>query len=201
MPQKTFDIPLKGPRSYIQGPDLFAIAYTELARLTGSTPTAFEISCHRLAHRQVELVWEPTPAPEDAFASGSYRNANNKTGYWFREVDAELTQRQPYPEDELVADMKFRSDGKDVTLEDGQSFGDMEIWVSMIKTMHQRLYPDAEGKWVFVRAKVADYVPSTPPTRYRAVLAAALGVKLTRNEIFTGSSKVGDVFFALMEGS
>lgn len=198
MKTKTLDIPLKGSRNYIQGPDLFNAAFETLAEEAGGSAGEFEIAFHRMAHKKVELVWDTDTAPEDAFAAGSQSTQQGRARYWMRELDAPLSGRQPYPEDEIVARMTFEEGFSQARLNKEFPYSDMEIWVSMIKAMHQRRFADAAGKWVFVRAKLWAYDPRHAPASRRVELAATLGTKLTRNLVYLNDEKIGDVFFALM---
>lgn len=198
MKTKTLDIPLKGSRDYIQGSDLFNAAFEALVAEAGEPSGEFEIAFHRMAHRQVELVWETEDAPADAFALGSRTSNGVRARYWMRESEAPLSDRQPYPEDEIVAQMRFDEALSEAQLSMAFPYSDMEIWVSMIKALHQRRFTDAAGKWVFARAKLKTYDPTHAPAPLRVALAATLGTKLTRNEVYLNDEKIGDVFFALM---
>ena len=118
--------------------------------------------------------------------------------FWMTELATPLGDRQHYPEDRIVAQMAFEDGFRKVRLEVGFPYTDMELWVSMIKTMHQRCFANVNGKWVFVRAKLHAYDPDHTPAVLRAELAATLGTKLTRNVVYLSEKKIGDVFFALM---
>lgn len=198
MKTTTLDIPLKGARDYIQGPDLFNAAFETLAAEPGGVSGDFEIAFHRMAHSQVELIWDTDTAPEDAFAVGSWSMPQGRARYWMREVDAPLCDRQPYPEEEIVAKLDFDEDFSKAQLDDAFPYSDMEIWVSMIKAMHQRRFADAAGKWLFARAKLWAYDPHHAPASLRVELAATLGTKLTRNVVYLNDEKIGDIFFTLM---
>lgn len=198
MKTKTLDIPLKGSRDYIQGPDLFNAAFETLVEEAGAVSGEFEIAFHRMAHRQVQLIWDTDDAPGDAFALGSNSIKGTRARYWMRELEAPLSDRQPYPEHEIVAQLSFDEALSEARLDTPFPYSDMEIWVSMIKALHQRRFAGAAGKWVFARAKLRAYDPKHAPASLRVALAATLGTKLTRNEVYLNDEKIGDVFFALM---
>lgn len=198
MKTKTLDIPLKGSRDYIQGPDLFNAAFETLVEEAGGPSGDFEIAFHRMAHRQVELIWDTQDGPKDAFALGSRSIEGGRTRYWMREIEIPLSDRQPYPEDEIVAQMRFDEALSEAQLDTAFPYSDMELWVSMIKALHQRRFVEAAGKWVFARAKLKTYDTGHAPAPLRATMAATLGTKLTRNEVYLNDEKIGDVFFALM---
>lgn len=137
--------------------------------------------------------------PSGSCARGRFRRSDGQSGQFvFRETDAEPTTRKPYPEEGIVAALSFSGDGSQAVVDHNLGFTDVEIWISMIKATHGRLFPDSQGKWMFGRAKLSGYALDHPPASYRVVMAAALGSKLTRNDIYLGETRVGDIFFVLM---
>lgn len=198
MKTQTLDIPLKGSRDYIHGTHLFNLAFKVLSEDAGKAPDEFEIAFHSMAYKQVELVWDTEVAPDNAFAAGSASTDNGRKRYWMRELQAPLSNRQPYPEDEIVKALTFDADFSQARLDTPFAYSDIELWVSMIKAMHQARFADAAGKWVFARAKLRSYTPEHPPMVHRVALGATLGTKLTRNEAYLNDDKIGDIFFALM---
>lgn len=198
MKTRTLDIPFKGARDYIHGTHLFDLALKVLSEDIGQVPGEFEIAFHRMAYKQVELIWGTEAAPDNAFAAGSASTAEVRIRFWFRELEAPPSNRQPYPEDEIVENLTFDADFSQARLDIPFAYSDMELWVSMIKAMHQLRFADATGKWVFARAKLRSYIPDHPPMLHRVSLAATLGTRLTRNEVYLNNEKIGDVFFAMM---
>lgn len=198
MKTKMLDIPLKGERSYIQGPDLFNAAFETLSDEAGGAPIDFEIAFHKMALKQVELIWDTDEAPEECFALGMRSLAGERARFWMREIETPLSERQPYLEEEIVAQMSFDETLTKARLDSPFPYSEMELWVSMIKALHQRRFADADGKWVFVRAKLSAYARQDAVEALRVELAATLGTKLTRNAVYMGDRKIGDVFFALM---
>lgn len=197
MRKKTFDGPLKGDRDYIQGPDLFNWAFKTLHQCERCPPDEFELAFHRMARRQVAMVWGTDSEPEDAIAVGSLLRDGKRDRFWMIELAAPVTGRQPYPEDKIVANISFEDGFNRASLGSGLPYSDMELWVSIIKAMHQNRFDAAGKKWVFVRAKVWSMVDK-PCQQLGAELAAHFGTKLTRNVVYRDDDKVGEVYFALI---
>ena len=197
MKRRCFDIPLKGSRSYIQGPDLFDVAFNTLAEVTAGAPEKFEISFHKMAQRQVELTWDARMSPETYFASGRWTRSGQTKNFWFQEVDADLRSRRCYPEDIIIDSMVVKDDSAKVNLSGSIEFSNMEIWVSMLKAMHQRKFSEKKGKWLFVKANLVGYEPELTCDSLRVDMHSALGTKLTRNLVYQNQRRVGEVYFAL----
>lgn len=199
MKTKRLDIPLKGAREYLHGPDLFDASFDTLITDKHEAYDTFEISFHRMARKQVDLVWDIDKAPQDAVALGRLsRTGGALLHFWICEQNEPLTKRTTCPEEEIVTELKFADDFSNARLEEKPSHTLMETWVPMIKAMHQRRFADADGKWMFARAKTWAYEPQQTPSALRVELLATLGTKLTRNGVFADGKLVGDVFFVLM---
>lgn len=198
MKTKKLDIQLKGDRDYVHGTDLVDLVYPTLAEGAGGALDTFEIAFHRMGRRQAELIWDTDTPPEGTFANGAWARGAKRGRFWVREGTAVIDGRRPYPEEEIVAQLTYDEGNSEARLLAPLSFSDIEHWIPMIKAMHQRRFADAAGKWVFARAKLRAYDPRHGPSSLRVALAATLGTKLTRNEVYLNDEKIGDVFFALM---
>ena len=198
MKTKTLDIPFKGLRDYHHGSYLFNSVFQTLMVDYNDLPDEFEITLNRMAHRQVALIWDTNKLPNTAFAKGSFVQSGKNIRFCIHELDEPVIERAPYPEDEIEASMSFDEVCTKVQIAADMRYSVIELWISMIKAMHKRHFTDADGKWVFVRAKVFLYDPNCTPAVLRAELAASLGTKLTRNVVYMDDKKIGEVFFALM---
>lgn len=202
MTTQMLDLPFKGTRDYLHGTDFFQSACTALSASEAAPLESFEIAFHKVAKGQVEFVTAEGDAvldPKGSCARGKFRRADGSAGqFLFLETPATPSRRIPYPEQDIVAPLKFSEDDSQATLDHAMGFTDIETWIPMIKATHDRLFPDAQGKWMFGRAKLSGYSPEHAPSSYQVVMAAALGTKLTRNDIYLGERRVGDIFFVLM---
>ena len=198
MRKKTFNIPLKGDRNYIQGPDLFDCAIQTLVCDEEGSADGLEIAFHRMVNTQVAMVWGTDTAVKDAFAVGALLKGGERSRFWMIELPQQVSNRQPYYEDKIVAKMSFDDDLNRVYLDSDLQYSEMELWVSMIKAMHQHRFGNIIGKWVFVRAKIWLNVGSTSSNKLSVKLTATLGTKLTRSVVYRNNTEAGEVYFALI---
>ena len=198
MIKTRLNIPFKGNRDYLQGPDIFEHVYKSLSNTVGQPVKNFEIAFHHLSQKPLELMVGREEKPTDAAAVGSFTGVAGKVRFWLTETEEDVLERVPYPEEDIINCTQFSEESATATLQDDMTFSDTEVWVSMIKELHIRLFPDVEGKWLFARAKMGEYSPHHTSTSYGVTLASRFGHKLTRSEIKLDGRKVGDIFFALM---
>jgi len=113
------------------------------------------------------------------------------------ETGEPVSGRYPYPEDEIVKDMSFDSNLLTGTLVgSSENYTDIEIWVAMVKAMHQQLLPDVTGKWLFARGQFPKYVRCGAVGKRQTILAANMGNKLTRTKLLQDGKEVGTIYFA-----
>lgn len=198
MRRVSLDLLFKGSRKYLHGTDMFDYVRTFLQDATGTPLEDFEIAFHYLATKPLDLTVGSGLNNSNAAATGSYVSAEGKVPFCLTETEGEVLGRRPYLEEDIIACTTFSEDRAIASLTDNLTFTDIEVWVAMIKALHMRLFPDAEGKWLFVRAKMGAYASHSKPSTYSVTLASRFGHKLTRSEVRLKDTKVGDVFFALM---
>ena len=194
----TLQIPFKGSRDYLQGPDIFDWVLSYLNDANAGPLDVFEISFHSMAIKPLELSVREVPRGGKPTATGYYVGTEGKVRFWLTETNGKIEGRVPYSEEELVACLHYFDNDNEVELAKGVGFSDIETWVSMTKALHHKMFPEATGKWVFARAKLNAYTSDRIMAKYRVKLASKLGHKLTRNEIYLNDVKVGDIFFSLM---
>ncbi|MGJ8530450.1 hypothetical protein [Maritalea sp.] len=191
-------IPYKGSRDYLHGTDMFDRVISIASKESGGAPEVFEISFHAMANKPLVLQIGGDGPARATTAAGYFQGAAGKVRFFLSETDGEVVGRIPYAEEEVVRNMVFADQGATALMGALNPFSDIEVWIPMVKELHTRLFPEANGKWVFARAKMSGYSPEHAPMEYRVQHTAKLGHKLTRNEVFLGDRKVGDIFFSLM---
>ena len=65
------------------------------------------------------------------------------------------------------------------------------------KALHQQVFPDAAGKWLFARGRFPQYVQRLPASERSIRIAASFNGKLTRSVATADGSPIGEIFFAL----
>jgi hypothetical protein len=70
--------------------------------------------------------------------------------------------------------------------------------VAMTKAMHQKVFPQLKGKWLFVRGRFPQFVQHSPAKERSLVIAASFNDKLTRSETFLDGVKSGEIYFSIV---
>lgn len=104
-------------------------------------------------------------------------------------------ERYEYDEERLIALCSMEADR--ITLRHRSPFTFIENVVAMNKHLHQQLFPDAMGTWVFTRIGLERGCDQREKLVLR--LRHNLQYRLTRSDILVGGQKLGDLFFSLMK--
>ena len=200
MAKARLDIPFKGARTYLHGTDLFNHALAVITAHENAVIDAYDIAFHRMVEKQVSMVIGTLEEGIDPFAVGSYVTQGQKMRFFLSEQETAPSGRLPFPEEELVARVAFCENDSSAKLVWIPKYSDIETWVPMIKALNHRCFPEAEGLWLFARARIGAHAPlkNADHVVHEVRLTAKLGTKLTRNEVFRDGHKMGDVFFALI---
>jgi len=187
----------KGGRDYLHGTDMYnAISDLITHRYSSDDISDLDISFYGLAKTSLTLApfGEMDKSLLRAVYAFSVGGARTKLGAY--ETGEQVTERYPYPEDQIVADMTYDDDSSSATLADASGYSDIEIWVAMIKAMHHRFVPEAKGKWLFARGQFPRYTNRTVGGLRQIMLVANMGNKLTRTRIIQDGTDVGLIYFA-----
>ena len=188
----------KGSRDYLHGTDILPLSLRVLRGVSREDSVqAVDISFHGLARTGLSLA---SVAPPDAEPRAQLHckidGAPCKVVLF--EDGREIAARQPYPEEDIVAACNIDAVAKTAASSGPLPFTAIERWIAMTKGLHQRVYPDAAGKWLFVRAKLSTYRDAyAEPGEHLVSIEADFGGKLTRNALTVDGARLGDIYFAL----
>lgn len=196
---RSFQLParFKGGRDYIHGTDLFDAAQAVITDVTQQPAPNFEIAFNAMATKGVTLLLD-APAQAKPCGTGVYWEGAEKRKFWLVVDERGVDDLVPYPEELVTTSMDIDGETATATVAPDVAFSNIEIWVPMIKALHVHLFPEAEGKWVFVRAQLKNYTPERGTGQFEVALASRVGQKITRNEVSLDGQKVGDIFFMQM---
>lgn len=108
--------------------------------------------------------------------------------------DAASGRRYEYDEERLISLCGMEADG--IILRRPSPYTFIESIVAMNKHMHQQLFRDAIGRWMFARIDLEKGVDEREKLALR--LRHNLNYRLTRSDILVDGKKAGDLFFSLM---
>lgn len=198
LPQPLGGMRFKGDRKYLHGTDILPIALHALAgRRSLDTIGDIDIAFHSLARTGLTLCVE-APAGREPTGQLVCNIDGMRRKFLLVEDGRPITERHPYPEEQIVAATTIDTAGATATSSAPLPFTCIERWIAMVKALHHAVYPDACGKWLFVRAKLTAYQDAYPgQTEHRVSIISDFDGKLTRSALSVDSRNIGDIFFAL----
>lgn len=192
------DIRFKGERTYLHGTDICDVLLDRLIRPAGGTVTDMDLAFHRPARTALRLVRDGDP--KAACSVLKHKQDGEPQVHTLEETGDPVSGRYPYDEAAIIRACTLDTRARTVEQDAAMDHSRIEIWVAMIKALHQKMFPDAPGQWMFGRLRLPD------PSRIdgtglcgAAFVAGMGGNKLTRNTISVGPDVVGEIFFILME--
>jgi hypothetical protein len=197
MLEKQLTLKFKGERNYLHGTDMYNEILTWL-KIEKHEVEDIDFAFHFLAKRQLKAILFPLtesiiPVAVCTFTSGGVRESVS-----LFETDHPVMERYPYKEDEIVSQKEIDLTQKKGILRGEMTYSDIEVWVAMTKSLHQKVYAQLKGKWLFVRGRFPEYLSHSPAKERTIVIAASFNDKLTRTEVFFDGVKSGEIYFSIV---
>lgn len=199
------NIPFKGTRDYLQGPDkyeaivsFFKSFYPELSG--GKLTIVF----HRFTNKQCSLVCtelqdsvpqSSVQRPDDFVDEFIYSTKGRDVVGWIVELDKHVVDRIAYPE-ELIFDKCLIDDQRISMKENDLDFTPMEILVAMTKKLHLNLYP-SDKKWVITKIELNRFLEPDDIGKMEVEFKKNFKNRLTRSTVFSKGEVLGDIYFSL----
>lgn len=187
----------KGQRDYVHGTDIFNETLEWLCKHRDEIKD-IDFSLHRLACKQLTVVLGAVSDGTEPIAVCAYTSGGKREKARLVETDQPVVGRYSYPEDEIVDSMEIDFATRKGILRTETSFSDIEVWVAMTKALHLKVFPQLEGKWLFVRARFSAYARHSIASERALVISSSLNDKLTRSEAFLNNVKVGEIYFSIV---
>lgn len=197
MLEKKLDLQFKGGRDYLHGTDMFNSVLTWL-NSQESEVCDIDFAFHRLAQKQLKIVYGALPTSVEAVATCSYSSNDLRKRVNIIETQDVIEGRYPYLEDEIVSRMEIDSDAQMGFLKDEVHYSDIEVWVAMTKALHLKVFPDLTGKWLFVRTRFPKFIFKSTSEERTINLSASFNDKFTRSDALLDGVKVGEIYFSIV---
>ena len=195
--RKQFDIIYKSNRKYLQGPDVFDATLEWLSNIEVEVKD-IDFTFHRLAFKQVEAVMDDAlPDSANSLAECRYTVSGYSKIVHIVETDLAVTTSRIFPENDIIDAISYDLSAQRSVYNKENNFSNMEIWVAMTKALHQKVFADLKGKWLFVRGRFPQYSLKKSRKKHTVAIAASFGGKLTRSEVFLNDMRVGEIFFSI----
>lgn len=199
MKVKQIEFLFKGKRNYIHGSDIFN---TIISTYSGNIISNIRFTLHdfvRTPFCQLHLADNKNTLNTIQNIRARFQYDENGITHWLALTEATddktSTGRYDYDEDQLIS--LYRMGNESIFLTEQSPFTFIETILAMNKYMHQQLFPEAIGKWIFTRIDL--------DTRYDERKNLALHFKhnmnyrLTKCDIMVNGNKVGDLYFSLVK--
>lgn len=199
MTTQTLTLAFKGTRTYIQGPDLFnammvADPDIPLSKLR-FTVHGFVHSPNCLLHStDSKLALNEIP---DIRARCQFDAQGRSHWLALTELpgDAQTGPRAEYDEQALIGLCQL--DGDRISLDQHSPFSFIESIVSMNKYLHQQLFKEVTGKWLFTRIDLDTLCDNR--TGLALHFKHNMNFRLTKSDILVDQHKVGELYFSLVD--
>jgi hypothetical protein len=190
----------KGARQYIHGTDMLNQCTTVLREKLVGGLEQIDFVIHRMTDRNLCLSLYPAEsAPEFDVQEVAGLKFSVAGKYW----DARLTDaddspdcRYPYDEDVVVHLSSLDAVGRQIVLQQETPYSEIETLVAMTKALHQKVFPDLSGSWVFCRWSSPRWPLDNSLNGVRIQLIHALGTRLTRSEVSLDGKMLGHIYFS-----
>ncbi len=194
----------KGERDYLQGGDLYNAIIKSTSRVFPEIlKCGLKLSFHDFLRKRplMFLSFSPMEIPKNRkmAVDFNFQTQNGKPYVWGQLFESEelVQERNPYNESVLHENCNIRD--KVVTLQGESEYSIIEIAVSMTKLLHQKLYSEIPGKWIFTRLDIKKLLREGDADSIEIALQKNLGSRLTRSEIRTKNGVFGNIFFTLLK--
>jgi hypothetical protein len=197
MTEQLMQLKFKGLREYVHGTDMFNETLDWLSAEKGEIKD-IDFALHRVATHQLKVILGDVPPEERPVAVCAFTSGGVRERAYLMETDVDITERYPYPEDEIVSSLAFDTTGRKGVLQGDSGYSDIEIWVAMCKAVHLKTLPQLSGKWLFARARFPRYENHAGAHERTLTIAATFNEKLTRSEVVLDGEKVGEIYFSMV---
>lgn len=196
---QQIEFQFKGARNYIQGTDMFNVMISSYPDVD---VTNIRFTVHGFVSTPLCLLYsadskEALNEVADIRARCQF-DAEGVT-HWLAltqgEGDEISGSRYEYDEERIISSCRMEKEG--IVLAQQSPYTFIENIVAMSKYMHQQLFPEAVGKWIFTR------IDLTADCDERENLALQfkhnMNYRLTKSDILVNDKKVGDLYFSLVK--
>lgn len=195
--EKFFNFKFKGERNYLQGPDIINEICTWLTDFENDVKD-IDFSFHRLATKQLKVIVDYVPDKIETVAVCTYKTNGVRHKAYLIETNQPVIERYPYYEEDIIKTMEIDLTNRQGILRGEITYSDIEVWVAMTKALHQKVFANLNGKWLFVRGRFPHYSHHSVALERAITISASFNDKLTRSEILLDRKKVGEIYFSIV---
>ena len=197
MKAKALNPCFKGDRQYITGADIYNLSILDLLTERVRNFQNIDLSFHQLTTSNLVLSNGLENDQKD-IAFLRVKTETTEGSYFIVETGEQINCRIHFDEESIVKMSIFKSKENSITLEKFDNFSFIEKIVALNKSLLKRLYPEAKGKWYFVRIKLfGNRLEDLNPSLITIKLRKNLSFKITDSIVFADNKEVGSIYFSL----
>lgn len=197
---KKITLQFKGARNYLHGTDLFNAIIEEYG---ASNICDLRFSVHEfILVPECILYAADTQAELNALRDTHVRCQfmANGVARWLAVVpvadsSVAVGGRYEYNEQDVISLCTLNNES--ITLTGTSPFSFIETVVAMNKQLHQSLFADAVGKWIFTRIDLNARCDARE--NITLSLRHNMNYRLTKSDILLAGAKIGDIYFSLVK--
>jgi len=198
---EVIEFQYKGERDYIHGTDMFN-RMIAAPTATSATVSNIRFTVHDFVHNSACQLYSSTDKQalqdiQNIRARCQFKTAN--CNHWLaltEQPSANLPfNRYAYDEDRVIG--LCRRDAESLSLTQQSPFTFIETIVAMNKHLHQLLFPELPGKWIFTRIDLDAYCDVRESLTLQ--LKHNMSNRLTKSAILVNQQQVGDLYFSLFK--
>lgn len=204
MKTKQIKFRYKGNRNYIQGADLFHIMMQEIQANATHQNICFTIHDFITSSTcQLYITQNKTLLSSLTNIAVRCQVEIDNTPHWLAISPAlspasqnQASEQRDYYDESLITSLCIKTK-KSIHINHLSPYNFIETIVAMTKHLHQQLYPDIIGKWVFTRIDLTSFYDVQKDITI--TLQHNMNNKLTKSDIMLSNNKIGDIFFSLVQ--
>jgi hypothetical protein len=191
----------KGSRTYVHGTTLYQSILKGAAETGLGTPDGkIRIDLHKQLHRQADFVYltpaDDAGAPDDAVAAFTLGIGPDTVKGWVAPAGDEVTQSEPYDEDQILARAKITDQA--ISLKNAPGFDPIEVTTCLAVKIHNTLSPPPAGqKWLLARVTLAQPFRDEDVRDISLQVTRFVGGRFSETVIRRAGEKIGSFNFLL----
>jgi len=188
----------KGGRDYVHGTDMFNCLEEMIADGLDSKAWITRLIIRNMARTQCAIViGEKPPAGMAANVTFSVSNGGEILPGYLYETGDPVIDNIPYDEDGIVQTASIADDT--IIQKTKSQYSPIEEIVALKKALSYRLFPDPDGKWVFMRLDLSTPLRDVANSLYSIRLSKILGKRATISDILVDNEPVGQIHFGVFK--
>ena len=186
----------KGSRTYVHGTDIFNKT-VEAINNKNIEIDNLTMSINSIVKSNLDLVLtEENIVSNENSVRFEIESGRNVFYCLLQESNTEVIGRYEYPEEDIVRASDVDSEAKSILLSQSLEFTTIEKVVALNKGLMEHLFPNAIGKWYFVKLEISNLFFATAKS-ISVKMIRNMHLRLVKSEIEINGEVAGNIYFSL----